>query len=90
MIAFQPRSMEEKDKVVSDKNRTCSLVDFEAFQKMPLNNLSNRSAHWDPKVFRKIAQLIDPPKSPIETPPPESPNHNIHSTLSEERKLESE
>lgn len=49
--------------------RTCSsLVDFEAFQKMPLNNLSNRSAHWDPKVFRKIAQLIDPPKSPPETP----------------------
>jgi hypothetical protein len=46
----------------------CSLVDFEAFQKMPLNNLSNRSAHWDPKVFRKIAQLIDPPKSPPETP----------------------
>jgi hypothetical protein len=43
--------------------RTCTLVDFEAFQKMPLNNLSNRSAHWDPKVFRKIAQLIDPPKS---------------------------
>lgn len=56
--------------------RTCSLVDFEAFQKMPLNNLSNRSAHWDPKVFRKIAQLIDPPKSPPDTPDmrPSSPD----------------
>jgi hypothetical protein len=56
--------------------RTCSLVDFESFQKMPLNNLSNRSAHWDPKVFRKIAQLIDPPKSPPESPKsrPSSPD----------------
>lgn len=52
----------------SGARTACSLVDFEAFQKMPLNNLSNRSAHWDPKVFRKIAQLIDPPKSPPETP----------------------
>jgi hypothetical protein len=52
----------------SSARTACSLVDFEAFQKMPLNNLSNRSAHWDPKVFRKIAQLIDPPKSPPETP----------------------
>lgn len=50
--------------------RNCSrLVDLETFQKMRLNNLSNRSAHWDPKVFKKIAQLIDPPKSPIEQPP---------------------
>jgi len=53
----------------SDGNRSCSLIDLETFQKMRLNNLSNRSAHWDPKVFRKIAQLIDPPKSPVESPP---------------------
>jgi hypothetical protein len=52
--------------------RACSLIDLETFQKMRLNNLSNRSAHWDPKVFRKIAQLIDPPKSPTETPPESS------------------
>lgn len=67
-------ALEEKDKPLIDGNvgaRTCSLVDFEAFQKMPLNNLSNRSAHWDPKVFRKIAQLIDPPKSPPDTETPE-------------------
>lgn len=59
---------EEKDKA-SEGARACSLIDLETFQKMRLNNLSNRSAHWDPKVFRKIAQLIDPPKSPTETPP---------------------
>lgn len=52
--------------------RSCSLIDLETFQKMRLNNLSNRSAYWDPKVFRKIAQIIDPPKSPTETPPESS------------------
>lgn len=62
---------EEKEKA-SDGTRACSLIDLETFQKMRLNNLSNRSAHWDPKVFRKIAQLIDPPKSPTETPPESS------------------
>lgn len=70
-----------------EKNHAYSLVDFEAFQKMPLNNLSNRSAHWDPKVFRKIAQLIDPPKTPNETPP-ESHN-NSRPNSPEEKKLES-
>lgn len=71
-------ALDEKDKQLQlhvESNvgsaRTCSLVDFEAFQKMPLNNLSNRSAHWDPKVFRKIAQLIDPPKSPPDAETPE-------------------
>lgn len=65
---------DEKDKAndVGGAARACSLIDLETFQKMRLNNLSNRSAHWDPKVFRKIAQLIDPPKSPIETPPESS------------------
>lgn len=65
---------EEKDKAhsVGGSVRSCSLIDLETFQKMRLNNLSNRSAHWDPKVFRKIAQLIDPPKSPTETPPESS------------------
>lgn len=58
----------EKSKHQQQQDRPCSLVDFESFQKTPLNNLSNRSAHWDPKVFRKIAQLIDPPKSPPESP----------------------
>lgn len=61
-------SSEEQDKA-NEGARACSLIDLETFQKMRLNNLSNRSAHWDPKVFRKIAQLIDPPKSPTETPP---------------------
>jgi hypothetical protein len=64
-------SPDEKDKA-SEGARGCSLIDLETFQKMRLSNLSNRSAHWDPKVFRKIAQLIDPPKSPIETPPESS------------------
>lgn len=72
-----------KQQQQQDSSRTCSLVDFESFQKMPLNNLSNRSAHWDPKVFRKIAQLIDPPKSP-----PESPN--TRPTTPEEKRFESE
>lgn len=64
---------DEKDKAnESGASRACSLIDLETFQKMRLNNLSNRSAHWDPKVFRKIAQLIDPPKSPTETPPESS------------------
>lgn len=65
---------DEKDKAIdgSGAARACSLIDLETFQKMRLNNLSNRSAHWDPKVFRKIAQLIDPPKSPTETPPESS------------------
>jgi hypothetical protein len=57
---------DEKDKFIEGSRG--SLIDLETFQKMRLNNLSNRSAHWDPKVFRKIAQLIDPPKSPTETP----------------------
>lgn len=70
-----------------EKSHAYSLVDFEAFQKMPLNNLSNRSAHWDPKVFRKIAQLIDPPKTPIETPPESHSNSRPNSP--EEKKLES-
>lgn len=61
-------SPDERDKA-SDGARACSLIDLETFQKMRPNNLSNRSALWDPKVFRKIAQLIDPPKSPTETPP---------------------
>lgn len=61
-------SPDERDKA-TEGARACSLIDLETFQKMRLNNLSNRSAHWDPKVFRKIAQLIDPPKSPTETPP---------------------
>lgn len=56
--------------------RSCSLIDLETFQKMRLNNLSNRSAYWDPKVFRKIAQIIDPPKSPTETPPEQSSRPN--------------
>lgn len=64
-------SPDERDRA-SDSARACSLIDLETFQKMRLNNLSNRSAHWDPKVFRKIAQLIDPPKSPKETPPESS------------------
>ena len=64
-------SPDEREKA-SDGARACSLIDLETFQKMRLNNLSNRSAHWDPKVFRKIAQLIDPPKSPTETPPDSS------------------
>lgn len=64
-------SPDEKDKA-AEGARACSLIDLETFQKMRLNNLSNRSAHWDPKVFRKIAQLIDPPKSPTETPPESS------------------
>jgi hypothetical protein len=64
-------SPDEKDKS-SDGNRACSLVDLENLQKMRFNNLSTRSAHWNPKVFRKIAQLIDPPKSPTETPPESS------------------
>lgn len=64
-------SPDERDKA-TDGARACSLIDLETFQKMRLNNLSNRSAHWDPKVFRKIAQLIDPPKSPTETPPDSS------------------
>jgi hypothetical protein len=65
---------DDKDKAVesSGSARSCSLIDLETFQKMRFNNLSNRSAHWDPKVFRKIAQLIDPPKSPTETPPESS------------------
>jgi hypothetical protein len=65
---------DEKDKANDGcaAARPCSLIDLETFQKMRLNNLSNRSAHWDPKVFRKIAQLIDPPKSPTETPPESS------------------
>lgn len=65
---------DEKDKAneACGGARACSLIDLETFQKMRLNNLSNRSAHWDPKVFRKIAQLIDPPKSPTETPPESS------------------
>lgn len=65
---------DEKDKTAESSGaaRSCSLIDLETFQKMRLNNLSNRSAHWDPKVFRKIAQLIDPPKSPTETPPESS------------------
>lgn len=64
-------SPDEREKA-TDGARACSLIDLETFQKMRLNNLSNRSAHWDPKVFRKIAQLIDPPKSPTETPPDSS------------------
>jgi hypothetical protein len=65
---------DDKEKAVESSGaaRSCSLIDLETFQKMRLNNLSNRSAHWDPKVFRKIAQLIDPPKSPTETPPESS------------------
>lgn len=63
--------MDEKDR--SDGKRACSLIDLETIQKMRLNNLSNRSAHWDPKVFRKISKYIDPPKSPTETPPPDTP-----------------
>jgi hypothetical protein len=59
--------------------RSCSLIDLETFQKMRLNNLSNRSAYWDPKVFRKIAQIIDPPKSPTETPPESSQSSRPHS-----------
>lgn len=62
--------LEEEKSLDAAGTRNCSrLVDLETFQKMRLNNLSNRSAHWDPKVFKKIAQLIDPPKSPIEQPP---------------------
>lgn len=62
--------LDEEKSLGVDGTRNCSrLVDLETFQKMRLNNLSNRSAHWDPKVFKKIAQLIDPPKSPIEQPP---------------------
>lgn len=83
-------SADDKEKALTydNNNRTYSLVDFEAFQKMPLNNLSNRSAHWDPKVFRKIAQLIDPPKSPSETPQGGS-NYNSRPNSPEEKKLES-
>lgn len=68
----------------SGNGRTCSLVDFDSFQKVPLNNLSNRSAHWDPKVFRKIAQLIDPPKSP-----PESPKTTSRPSSPDEKRFES-
>lgn len=73
-------ALDDKEKTKQQQQdgsvRPCSLVDFESFQKTPLNNLSNRSAHWDPKVFRKIAQLIDPPKSPPESPKsrPSSPD----------------
>lgn len=66
---------DDKDQKAPENNsttRACSLIDLETFQKMRLNNLSNRSAYWDPKVFRKIAQIIDPPKSPTETPPESS------------------
>lgn len=79
-------SPDEKDKA-AEGTRACSLIDLETFQKMRLNNLSTRSAHWDPKVFRKIAQLIDPPKSPTETPPessnssrPQSPDTKNHAS----------
>lgn len=64
-------SPEEREKA-TETSRARSHIDLETFQKMRLNNLSNCSAHWDPKVFRKIAQLIDPPKSPTETPPESS------------------
>lgn len=64
-------SPEERERA-SEGARVRSHIDLETFQKMRLNNLSNCSAHWDPKVFRKIAQLIDPPKSPTETPPESS------------------
>lgn len=72
----------------SATTRACSLIDLETFQKMRLNNLSNRSAYWDPKVFRKIAQIIDPPKSPVETPPESSQSSrpispNVKGNLSE-------
>lgn len=77
-------SMSLDEKMPSDGNRAYSLVDFEPFQKNPVNNLSNRSAHWDPKVFKKIAQLIDPPKSPSETPQPAS-----RPDSPDEKKLES-
>jgi hypothetical protein len=91
LTSYQPTVVidDNKDNKNStfEKNHAYSLVDFEAFQKMPLNNLSNRSAHWDPKVFRKIAQLIDPPKTPNETPP-ESHN-NSRPNSPEEKKLES-
>lgn len=79
----------DKEKTFPSKQqqggRTCSLVDFDSFQKVPLNNLSNRSAHWDPKVFRKIAQLIDPPKSP-----PESPKTTSRPSSPDEKRFESE
>lgn len=68
------QSMDDEKSLDAAGTRNCSrLVDLETFQKMRLNNLSNRSAHWDPKVFKKIAQLIDPPKSPIEQLPSNTP-----------------
>lgn len=93
-----PQSVPEASSTSGDKDpkatencsttRACSLIDLETFQKMRFNNLSNRSAQWDPKVFRKIAQIIDPPKSPVETPPESSQSSrpispNVKGNLSE-------
>lgn len=63
-------SMIPDDKERIDNNRQQIISDFETFQKSRLNYLSRNS------MIEKIVKLIDPPKSPSESPESSSPTYS--------------